>query len=135
LYVGLALAIVARCESPKHQKPADLSPAKIEKLKAISEKYQGSLHKGDVTKLGTAIAKAFSDDADERDVEASPLLAIPFVAPPGDAAAEKAADSAFAMAYGRVAISHRGQVGLSKDPLPSRELGAALERARASHST
>jgi TolB-like protein len=39
------------------------------------------------------------------------------------------------MTYGRIAISHRGQVSLTKDPLPSRELGAALERGRANHST
>jgi TolB-like protein len=33
-----------------------------------------------------------------------------------------------------VAISHRGQVSLTKEPLPSHELGAALERGRANHS-
>jgi TolB-like protein len=63
------------------------------------------------------------------------LLAVPFSAPAGDAAAAKLADSTFAMAYGRVSISHHGQVSLTKDPLPSRELGAALERGRASHAT
>jgi TolB-like protein len=34
-----------------------------------------------------------------------------------------------------VAKSHHGKVGLTTDPLPSRELGAALERGRANHST
>jgi TolB-like protein len=32
-------------------------------------------------------------------------------------------------------ISHHGEVSLTKDPLPSRELAAALERGKASHST
>ena len=65
----------------------------------------------------------------------SSLLAIPFTAPTGDAAAEKLADSTFAQVYGRVSISHPGQVGLTKEPLPSRDLRAALDRGRANHST
>jgi hypothetical protein len=63
------------------------------------------------------------------------LLAIPFTAPAGDAAAKKLADSAFAMAYGMAATSHRGLVSLTKEPLLSADLGAALERGRANHST
>jgi TolB-like protein len=63
------------------------------------------------------------------------LLAVPFTAPAGDAAAEKLANAAFAMTYGMVSISHHGLVNLTKDPLPSRDLGAALERGRASHAT
>ena len=62
------------------------------------------------------------------------MLAIPFTAPAGDAAAERLADSAFAMTYGMLSIAHPGQVSLTRDPLPSRELGAALERGRANHS-
>ena len=133
--VWLAVTLINRCQSSQHQSSADLSPAKAQKLKAISEKYQGSLNRNDIVKLGAQIAKEFADDSDLSATDGGPLLAIPFVAPAGDAAAEKLADSTFAMTYGRVSISHHGQVSLTKDPLPSRELGAALERGRASHST
>jgi TIR domain len=134
-YAWIAVALVSRCDSSKHQKSADISPAKIEKLKAISQKYQGDMNKNDVSKLGAEIAKDFSDGSGESATVGSPLLAIPFTAPAGDAVAQKLADSTFAMAYGMVARSHHGQVSLTSDPLPSRELGAALERGRASHST
>ncbi len=63
------------------------------------------------------------------------MLAVPFTASSGDAAAEKFADSTFAMAYGMASIAHQGQVSLTREPLRSHELGAALERGRASHST
>ncbi len=137
-YVWLAIAVGSILPSSKHQDSADLSPAKIDKLKAIAQKYQGSSSKADVINLGAQIAKEIADDPDEADESAAgsgPLLAVPFTAPAGDAAAEKLANTAFAMAYGMVSLSHRGQVSLTKDPLPSRELGAALERGRANHST
>ena len=133
-YSWLAMVLVTRCESWTHQRSSDVAPAKVEKLKAISEKYQGSLNKNDLVKLGTEIAKNLSDDS-ESAAGGSPLLAIPFTAPAGNAAAEKLADSVFAMTYGMVSKSHQGQVGLTTDPLPSRDLGAALERGRANHST
>jgi TolB-like protein len=137
--VWLSIALLSRLDSATHDDSADITPAKIEKLKAISQKYQGqgSLTAGGIAKLGKDIAKEFADDSDEADEAATngaPLLAVAFTAPAGDAAAEKLADSSFAMTYGMAAISHHGQVGLTKEPLPSRELGAALERARANHS-
>jgi TolB-like protein len=125
-YLWIAITLISRCESrhpDRHPDSAKITPAEIEKLKTISQKYQGSLDKNDVMKLGSEIAK-----------DRSPLLAIAFTAPTEDAAARKLADSTFAMTYGMVAISHRGQVSLTKEPLPSRELGAALERGRANHS-
>jgi TolB-like protein len=83
------------------------------------------------------VAKEFSDDSDdaqESGTHGAPLLAIPFTAPAGDTAAEKLAGTAFAMTYGMASISHHGEVGLTKDPLPSRELAAALERGKENHS-
>jgi TolB-like protein len=141
-YLWIATILISRCESSRHPErhperhpdSAKITPAEIEKLKTISEKYQGSLGQNGVVNLGSEIAKEFSDDSDETATDHSPLLAIAFTAPAGDAAAEKLADSTFAMTYGMVAISHRGQVSLTKEPLPSRELGAALERGRANHS-
>ena len=133
-YLWVAVALISRCESSRHPDSADLTPAKVEKLKSISQKYQGSLNKNDIATLGTQIAKEFSDESAKTATDRSPLLAVAFTAPPGDAAAGKLADSTFAMTYGMVAISHHGQVSLTKEPLASRDLGAALERARANHS-
>ena len=134
-YVWVGFLLISRCDSARHQRAADISPAKVETLKAISDKYQGTLNKNDIIKLGTEIAKNVSDVSDKDDEEGRPLLAIPFTATPGDAAAQTFADSAFAMAYGKASLSHSGQVSTTSDPLPSRELGAALERGRANHST
>src|SRR5271165_6249279 len=133
--IWLVVTLINRCESAtKHPRSADVSPAKAERLKTIADGYQGSLNRNDIVKLGAQIAKEFADDADVSTTNA-PLLAVPFTAPAGDAAAEKLTDSTFAMTYGRVSISHQGQVNLTKEPLPSRDLGAALERGRANHST
>jgi TolB-like protein len=134
-YLWVAVLLISRCESSRHERSAELSPAKVEQLKAISEKYQGNLNKNDLAKLGTEIAKDFSGDSDTSSTDGNPLLVIPFTAPAGDAVAQKLADSAFAMTFGMVSRSHHGQVGLTTDPLASRELGAALERGRANHST
>jgi hypothetical protein len=127
-YVWLCFALISRCGSSKHHEAANIPPAEVEKLKAISA---NSLNKNDLIKLGTEIAKSASDEDDRDD---SQLLAIPFTAPAGDAAAQKLAESAFATAYGKVSLSRHGQVSVSTDPLPSRDLGAALERGRANHS-
>jgi TolB-like protein len=135
VYVWLAIALISRCGSSTHEDGAGISPAKVDKLKAISEKYPGTLNKNDIIKLGTEIAKNVADDSDKDDTDGTPLLAIPFTAPAGDAAAQKLAESAFATAYGKVSLSRHGQVSVSTEPLPSRDLGAALERGRANHST
>jgi hypothetical protein len=133
LYLWLAIVLISRCGSSRHHDAADISPAKVEALKAISEKYRGTLDKNDIVKLGTEIAKN-ADDSDKDDGEGSPLLAIPFTAPAGDAAAQKLAESTFATAYGKVSLSHHGQVSVTTDPLSSRDLAAALARGRANRS-
>ena len=66
------------------------------------------------------------------DVSAAP--AIPFSAPSDDLATQKLAESTFAQVYGRVELSHHGQVGLTKEPLSAPDLSAAVARGRALHS-
>jgi TolB-like protein len=135
IYLWLATVLFSDLNSSRHRSSSDISPEKTEKLKAIAQNYQGTLKKNDLINLGTQIAKEFTDASEEGSTEGSPLLAVPFSAAPGDAAAQKLADSTFAMTYGMASISHHGQVSLSKEPLASRELGAAVERGRANHST
>jgi TolB-like protein len=135
VYIWLSISLLSRGCTSDHHHAADISRADAKKLNGISEKYHGNLNKSDIVNLGKQIASEFADDVGDHATERSPLLAIPFTAPAGDPAAEKFADSAFALVYGRVAISHHGLVGLSTDPLPSRDTGAALERGRANHSS
>jgi hypothetical protein len=134
VYIWIGVALLSKGCTPRHHPSAELSPAAVQKLKAISDQYQGSSNKSDIAKLGAQIAREFPDDAADNGTDRSVLLAIPFTAPAGDAAADKLADSTFAQVYGRVAISHPGQVGLAKDPLLSADLATALERGRAHHS-
>jgi len=134
-YAWLAVTILSNTHSRSHKESSEVTPEKLEKLKAIAQNTQGASGTNDGAKLGAAIAKEFASASDELAGKGNPLLAIPFTAPPGDAAAAKFADSTFAMAYGMLAISHHGQVQLAKEPLPSRALSAALERAKAKHCT
>jgi TIR domain len=135
----LCVLLLSRgCSSPGHHKTdksEEMSPAAVEKLKEISGAYQGGAKKADIAKLGTQIAGEISAATAEKSAERNPLLAIPFTAPAGDAAAAKLADSTFALVYGRIAMTHHGQVGLQKDAPPFEDLAAALERGRAARST
>jgi TolB-like protein len=133
VYLWLFIAFLSRACSSPDEHPAKISPAEARKLNEISQSYQGSSNKADIAKLGAQIARAFSDEARENPAR-SPLLAIPFSAPSGDPAAQKLADSTFALVYGRVAISRHGHVGLTDEPLPSLDAGVAVERGRATHS-
>jgi hypothetical protein len=134
----LCVLLLSRGCTPAHHrtdKPEAMSPAAVEKLKEMSGAYQSSADKADIAKLGTQIAGEISGATAEKSAERHPLLAIPFAAPAGDAAAAKLADSTFALVYGRIASTHHGQVGLPKDAPPAEDQAAALERGRAARSS
>jgi TolB-like protein len=120
--------------APRQHESEKISPATAQKLKAISDKYQGSSNPADVAKLGAQIAREFADANDEA-TQREPLLAIPFTAAAGDTAGEKLADATFAQIYGRAAVARHGHVGLSQAPLKTHDLPAALERGRDNHAT
>jgi hypothetical protein len=132
--IWLGIVLLSRGCTPHHHEPDRISPAAANKLKAIAGQYQGSSNAADIAKLGDQIAREFASEDSDTPAR-KPILAVPFTAPVGNAAAEKVADSVFAMVYGRVAIAHHGQVGLSPNPLPACDLGSALERGRASHAS
>ena len=110
-------------------------PADAPKLKTISEHYQGSSNKADIAKLGAQIAREFAKQAADPPAVHTALLAIPFTAPAADAAAVRLADAAFAEVYGRVSISHAGQVGLAKNPVAACNVETVLERGRAERAS
>jgi hypothetical protein len=147
-YAWLIGGMISRCDSDKHERPAalstdrstsssdgstDITAAKLEKLKAIARKFQDSKDKDDVGKLTSEVTDAFVDD-DDTSESANPLLAIAFTAPPGDDSAATFANTAFALTYGMIVISHHGNVGINNDPVTSPELRALLVRGKESHA-
>jgi hypothetical protein len=135
LIVWLAIVAMARGCTPRHHETTGLSPEAVHKLKAISDQYQGSSNPADGAKLAAQIAQEFSGNTNQTATLRTPVLAIPFAAPAGDAAAAKLADASFAQLYGRIAISQRGRVGMAAAPLPGCGLAPALALARARHAS
>ncbi len=117
--------------SPGAPRADTISPADARKLKDIADSYQGSSNSTDIGKLGVQIAQTFASEVGKEIAAAeAPVLAIPFGAPAGDAAAQRLADSTFAQVYGRIAISHHGHVGLTSEPLASLDTAAAVAHGR-----
>jgi TolB-like protein len=133
LSVWLCIVLLSKGCSSDYHRSSRLSSGDAEQLHAISQKYHGSFDKKDISQLAAQIAHITSD-ATEIPAERSPLLAIPFTAPAGNAEASTIADSSFALLYGKLAIAHRGQVGLSQDPVPCDASSSAAERGRSNHS-
>jgi hypothetical protein len=147
VYMWLFFVVLVRgCDSP-HRHSADLSASDAKKLKAIADAYHGSSSPADIATLGKEVASQFSSeqaknvgkesaDDDDENNDNAPLLAIPFAASAAEPAAAKLANVSFAQVYGRIAINHQGKVALSHQPLTGGlDLGTALARGRASHST
>jgi TolB-like protein len=131
----LGTVVLARgCSDSDEPRSRSLSSSDEQKLKRIAQQYQGAGNKADLTKLASLIAHEFSDDDKAGASDRTPILAIPFAAPKGDAAAQALADSAFAQVYGRIAIAHRRKVGLANDALPACSLVAVLARAKENQS-
>jgi TIR domain len=135
LVVWLGVLLTGRgCSDLDHRRSAGLSSSEEQKLKTITEQYQGAASKAELSKLAAQVAHDFSDDDSSSASDRTTVLAIPFAAPKGDAPAQAVADSTFAQVYGRIAIAHHGKVGLSTDPLPDCSLESALARARENQS-
>jgi hypothetical protein len=132
VYVWLCILLMSKGCSSDDRRSSRMSRAEAEKLNAISEKYHGSFDKKDISQLAAQIARLTSDD--ETPAARSPLLAIPFTAPAGNVEASKIADSTFAQVYGKMAIAHRGRVGLSQESARCDEAKSAADLGRSNHS-
>jgi hypothetical protein len=127
----LCATVVSRGCSHSRPSTAAVTPETTRKLAEIADKYKGSTNKGDIAQLGADIAREISKDTDDEDSKgANPFLAVPFLAPAGDPAAAKLADSAFALLFGRLSISHTGKVGLSPEPLGPTDVDGAVNRGQ-----
>jgi hypothetical protein len=100
----------------------------------LAQRYQGSSNPADAAKIAAQVAQEFSENSNASATGPKPLLAIPFAATSDNADANKLASAAFAQMYGRIAMSHRGQLGLSPQPLPSCDLATILQRGSAVHA-
>src|SRR6202453_2490522 len=134
VYTWLCIVLLSRgCSSNDHHS-SRIPSSDAEQLHAISEKYHGSFDKKDISQLASQIARIASDDDKETPAERSPLLAIPFTAPAGNAEAAKIGDSTFVLVYGKLGVAHHGQVGLSQESATCDDSKSAVERGRSNHS-
>ena len=129
LYIWAMIALLSLCSG--HHDPATHPSDDVRKLKAIADQYQAIKNPADAAKLGAQIAREFSDDSSVDRAAPNTVLAVPFAAPPGDAAAAKFADAAFAQTYARLALSRHGHIDLAEDAAASKDPAAALQSARA----
>jgi TolB-like protein len=134
IYIWLAIALMSKGCTSSDKRTDRASSQDARALKEIRGNYDGNLSTPTDTDLGSQIAREVTAEVRERLGAGRPLLAIPFGAPSEDPAARKLADSTFAQVYGRVELSHHGQVGLTKEPLAAPDLSAAVGQGRAFHS-
>jgi TolB-like protein len=132
-YLWLAYLVLFSGRSHKPGSDGNLTPGEAQKLRVIADQFKGSANKEDIGKLGADIAREFAGKLGAVGL-GSPLLAVPFSAPADDPAAAKLANTTFVLLYGRLSISHQGQVGLAKDSLASLEAGRAASLGRDSHA-
>jgi hypothetical protein len=133
VYVWLAIVLIKGCVS-SDERPDRASSKGARALKEISGSTEPNLGSPTDTDLGSQIARTVTAEVSARLGAGRPLLAIPFSAPADDPAAKKVADSTFAQVYGKVELSHHGQVGLATEPLSAPAVSAAVEHGRALHS-
>jgi TolB-like protein len=132
VYIWLAIVLMSKGCLSSDERSDRAKDAK--RLKELPGTYDRSLSTPTDTDLGSQIARKVTAEVGERLGAGRPLLAIPFSAPSDDPAAQKLADSTFAQVYGKVELSHHGQVSLTKEPLAAPEPSAAVGQGRALHS-
>jgi TolB-like protein len=132
IYVWLGIALLARACTSSDEHHGRTSSKQAAMLNEIANnEHDGATN---ATDLGRQIARQVAGEVSESLAAPVTLLAIPFSAPANDYAAQSVADSAFTQMYGRVAMSHHGEVGALNEPLASPDAAAALARGRAHHS-
>jgi TolB-like protein len=133
VYVWLGIALLSRgCTSSHDEHHARVSSKEAARLNQSADNERGSATDG--TDLGAQIAREVVGEVSGKLASPVMLLAIPFSAPTRDPSAQRLAESAFTQVYGRVAMSHYGQIGATNEPLASPEASAAAERGRARHA-
>lgn len=137
IYCWVAILLLSRGCTPsaRHHERPQISSTQAQKLEDIAASHPGNWTAADTTQLITQIAKEIPAAARDDSSTFAAVLAIPFAAPAGDAAAQRLAGSVFTQVYGRLAIVRHGDVALADQPLPTLDAKAAMVqgRAHASH--
>ncbi len=139
IYIWIAILLLSRCShsdglSRDNDAPR-MSATQEQKLKELAASHPGNWTAADTARLIAQIAKEVPAEAADESSASAPLLAIPFAAPSGDAAAQKLAGAVFTQVYGRLAIARHGHVALAAQPLPTLDAPAALAQGRAHDSS
>jgi TolB-like protein len=138
IYCWLAILLLSRgCTSSRSSRddrdtPPPVPTTQAEKLRHISQAHSGSWTAADTQQLLGQLAKELP--AYVASATSARVLAIPFAAPSGNAAAQQVAGSVFSQVYGRLAIASHGHAVLADEPLPTLDESAALQQGLAHHS-
>jgi len=135
IYAWIAVALLARCNESHNHRSDRISAAQEEKLKEIAATHPGDWTSADTARLIAQIAKEIPAGAGSEASSDAPVLAVPFAAPAGDAAAQSLAGSVFTQVYGRLAIARHGHVALADAPSSALDPAAAEKQGRAHHSS
>ena len=126
----LTIWLVIALLSHHSKKPdADLA-ATQKKLNDVAAQYQKTPQ--DLAKLGAIVAKEFADSVEEDNPVS--LLAMPFIAPGGDAEAVRLADSAFAQTYTRISVTQHGAPVAGDSGITQCDQQALVARGQAKHT-
>jgi TolB-like protein len=135
IYIWLAVVLISRCGTSDSHRSPHISANQAQRLRDIAASHPGGWTAADTTRLIAQIAKEVPAEAGGAAAAHDPVLAIPFAAPTGDAAAQKLAGSVFTQLYGRLSIARHGRVALADAPLPALDTAAAVAQGRARHAT
>jgi TolB-like protein len=122
--------LVVTLLSHRSRKPDEDVAATQRKLNDVAAQYQKTPQ--DLAKLGAMVAKEFADSVEE-DTTVS-LLAMPFIAPGGDAASVRLADTAFAQTYTRISLTQHGAPVTGDSGITQCDQPALVARAKAKHT-
>jgi len=127
LITWLLVAVWPHSHPRKHDVDA---AATQEKLNEVAAQYQKSPK--DLAKLGTMVAKEFTDTVEEDNTVS--LLAMPFTAPAGNADASRLADDAFAQTYTRISVTQHGAPVAGESGITQCDQKTLVARGHAKHT-
>ncbi len=140
-YVWIGILLISRCSTSHDDRSRDDDAPRISSTQEQQLKQLGASHGGNWTAADTGAphrsdrrSKSPLRPLDDSSASA-PVLAIPFGAPAGDAAAQKLTGSVFTQLYGRLAIARHGHVALADQPLPTLDPSPAVAQGRAHDSS
>jgi TolB-like protein len=135
IYIWLAILLISRCGASDSHRSPHISANQAQRLQDIAASHPGGWTAADTTRLIAQIAREVPAEAGDAAAAHDPVLAIPFAAPKGDAAAQQLAGSVFTQVYGRLSIARHGRVALADAPLPALDTTSAVAQGRARHAT